>query len=182
MGAAVGDYDNDGHADFLVTGFRGSALYHNNGDGTFTDATRDAGIADSGWSTSASFVDYDRDGRLDLFIAHYVEYSLKVRQCDAPGAAVEYCAPSNFRRAASLLFHNEGHGRFRDVSVASMIASRRGPGFGVLAADFDGDGWPDLFISLNGWSGPMRDLLFHNDHGKFTNVSQKSGADDPGEN
>ena len=150
MGVAVADYDNDGHPDLLVTGFRGNRLYHNNGDGTFSDVTTAAGITDTEWSTSASFVDYDRDGRLDLFVTHYVEYTLKVKQCDTPGAKTEYCAPSNFHPTASCLFHNEGHGRFRDVSVESMIASKRGPGLGVLAADLNQDGWPDLYVANDG--------------------------------
>ena len=147
MGVASADYDNDGHPDLLVTGFDRTTLYRNNGDGSFTDVTLAAGVADRGWSTSASFADYDRDGKLDLFLTRYLDVPLRKRQCTVAGGETDYCAPTNFKPLRSRLFHNEGGGRFRDVSEASHVASAAGPGLGVTAADFNGDGRTDFYVA-----------------------------------
>jgi hypothetical protein len=173
MGAAVGDYDNDGHPDVLLTGFGHSTLFHNNGDGTFSDITKTAGIEDPGWSSSAAFIDYDRDGKLDLFVAHYLDFPLTAKQCATSTGETEYCAPSNFRPTASQLYHNQGRGRFRDVSAVSGIAAARGSGLGVTAADLDGDGWADLYVANDG----VASHLWINRHdGTFREAGVESGA------
>jgi hypothetical protein len=147
MGAAVGDYDNDGDSDLYVTSFGSNVLYRNNGNGTFTDVTGEAGVDDPRWSTSAAFVDYDRDGRLDLFVANYVDFTVATnRQCHTPSGARDYCSPLAYRGEPARLFHNEGRGRFRDVSRAAAIA-KPGPGLGVVTGDWNGDGWMDVYVA-----------------------------------
>lgn len=151
MGVAVGDYDNDGRPDVYITGYGHNSLFHNNGDGTFTDVTLLAGVKDSGWSTSATFFDYDRDGKLDLFVTHYVQFKFRKKQCFIEGLGLpDYCGPQNFHGSLSTLFHNEGNGRFVDVTKRSHIGSAAGPGLGVVARDFNGDGWPDLYVANDG--------------------------------
>ena len=151
MGVAVGDYDNDGHPDLYVTNFGSNVLYHNNGDGTFTDVTREAGVDDPRWSTSAAFLDYDRDGKLDLFVANYVDFTLKGnKKCYAPTGEPDYCAPAAYRPVPCRLFHNEGHGKFVDVTASSGIGSAFGPGLGVVCADFNGDGLIDIYVANDG--------------------------------
>jgi hypothetical protein len=151
MGAAVGDYDNDGDPDLYVTAFGPTALFRNNGDGTFTDVTDEAGVAEDRWSTSASFFDYDRDGDLDLYVANYLAFTVagNKRCFDAVGAR-DYCAPSLYRPVPDRLFRNEGGGRFRDVTDSAGITRADGPGLGVVAADFDDDGWADLYVANDG--------------------------------
>ncbi len=148
MGAATGDYDGDGFTDLYVTNFGGNVLYHNNGDGTFTGVTARAGVAVGRWSTSASFVDYDRDGDLDLFVLNYIDFTpANNKKCYAPSGERDYCTPKAYEPVASRLFRNDGGGRFTDVTVASKIGSSAGPGLGVVAADVNSDGWPDLFVA-----------------------------------
>ena len=157
MGAAVADYDNDGDLDLLVTTFGRNALFRNNGDGTFADVTEAAGIeraakdGDSGvprWNSSAAFFDYDRDGHLDLFIAAYVDFTVRGNKiCADPVGARDYCSPNAYRPVPSRLFHNEGNGRFADVSDAAGISRAYGAGLGVAAGDYNGDGWLDLFVA-----------------------------------
>ncbi len=145
MGAAVGDYDNDGYLDLFVTAFGPATLLHNNGDGTFTDVTSQAGVSDTQWSTSAAFVDYDRDGDLDLFVAHYVDFTLAGNKlCNDAAGARDYCSPRAFRPVPDRLFRNDGHGRFTDVTAAVGIDKAYGAGLGVASGDYNRDGWPDL--------------------------------------
>ncbi len=174
MGVAVGDYDNDGYLDLYVTNFGHNVLYHNNGNGTFTDVTRQAGVDDVRWSTSAAFVDYDRDGKLDLIVLNYVDFTLKGNKpCFAPTGERDYCTPKVYRPVPARLFHNEGGGRFVDLTAASGIGSAYGPGLGVAAADFNGDGWPDLYVA----NDTAANLLWLNKrNGTFEEAALASGA------
>jgi hypothetical protein len=157
MGVAVGDYDNDGHPDIYITNFGQNRLYHNNGDGTFTDVTEAAGVGGGGWSVSAGFFDYDNDGRLDLFVSRYLNWDFDRNiLCGTPFHS--YCRPDKYEGIANLLFHNEGAGRFRDVTAASGLAAAKGKGMGVAFNDYDGDGLTDVFVSNDG----MAQFLFHN--------------------
>jgi hypothetical protein len=154
MGVAIGDVNNDGHPDVLVTEYGGIRLFLNNGNGTFTDVTKQAGLHNPLWATSAAFVDYDRDGWLDLIVVNYVDYD-PTWSCTGPSGARDFCAPQRFAGTASKLFRNlgpvEGKAvRFQDVSFASGIGRVAGPGLGVVCADFNGDGWPDIFIANDG--------------------------------
>jgi hypothetical protein len=154
MGIAIGDFDNDGKPDVLITQYTGVRLFRNLGGMKFQDVTEAAGIRNPLWGASACFLDYDRDGRLDLFISNYIDYD-PAWDCTAPGGGKDYCAPSVFAGTCSKLFHNLGPGpggatRFEDVSLASGIARIPGPGLGVTVADFDGDGWPDIFVANDG--------------------------------
>jgi hypothetical protein len=174
MGVAVGDYDNDGHPDLYVTNLGHNTLYHNNGNGTYSDVSEAAGIAGSGWSTGALFVDYDRDGLLDLFVSRYVTWDFsKDIFCGLPqpgGRA--YCHPDQFQPTTHLLFHNEGHGKFRDVSKESGIAKSPGKGLGVALNDYDRDGWPDIVVANDSFP----EQLFHNKkNGTFEEVAVESG-------
>lgn len=148
MGVAVGDYNNDGRPDLYVTYFGGNVLYRNNGDGTFSDVTAQAGVAVDRWSTSAAFVDYDRDGKLDLFVLNYVNFTVQGNKaCFASTGEPDYCTPKAYHPVAARLFHNAGGGRFEDVTERSGIASTYGPGLGVVTGDFSGDGWPDIYVA-----------------------------------
>jgi len=148
MGAAAGDYDGDGHVDLYVTNFGPNQLLRNRGDGRFDDVTRRADVDDPRWSTSAAFLDFDRDGHLDLFVTSYVDFRVEAnRPCKAGTGRPDYCAPSVYRAEPDRLFHNRGDGTFEDVSGAAGILARYGNGLGVVSADFDGDGWVDLFVA-----------------------------------
>jgi hypothetical protein len=145
MGAAVGDYDNDGNLDLFVTGFGGTALLHNQGDGTFRDVTGQAGVADSLWTTSAAFLDYDRDGYLDLFVARYLDFSpASNKVCHDAVGARDYCSPRAYTPIPARLFHNNRHGGFDDVTAAAGVNKAFGAGLGVATGDNKGDGWPDV--------------------------------------
>ncbi len=148
MGAAVGDYDNDGDLDLYVTSFGPDSLFRNNGDGTFTDVTAQAGVSDPLWSTSAAFLDYDRDGDLDLFVANYLDFNVSSNKVchDAVGTR-DYCSPRAYRPVPDKLYRNEGNGRFTDVTEATGISKADGAGLGVTTGDYDGDGWPDLYVA-----------------------------------
>ncbi len=151
MGAATGDYDNDGDVDLYVTRFGGNALLRNNGNGTFANVTRESGADDPRWSTSAAFLDYDRDGDLDLFVCNYLDFTVRgSKQCLAPTGEPDYCAPNVYRAQPSRLFRNEGGGRFADATQAAGIGAAFGPALGVAAADFDGDGWIDIYVANDG--------------------------------
>jgi enediyne biosynthesis protein E4 len=148
MGAAVGDYDNDGYLDLFVTGFSANTLLHNNGNGTFSDATNQAGVSDTLWGASAAFVDYDRDGFMDLFVARYVDFTIAAnKQCTDSVGAKDYCGPRSYRPVPDRLFRNDGHSRFVDVTERTGIAKADGAGLGVSVGDYNGDGWPDLYVA-----------------------------------
>jgi len=172
MGVAVGDYDNDGYPDIYVTNYGKNILYHNNGDGTFSDVTAKAGVAGGGWSASAGFFDYDNDGKLDLFVTRYMDWDPKhSKTCG--GEWHTYCPPEEFPATTSILYHNRGDGTFEDVSQRSGIAAKKGRGLGVAFADYDDDGFTDIFVANDG----MQQFLFHNNgDGTFTERGLEAGA------
>jgi hypothetical protein len=178
MGAATGDYDNDGDVDLYVTNFGSNVLYRNNGDGSFTDVTREAGpsagLDDPRWSSSAAFVDYDRDGDLDLFVCNYIDFTVRGnKRCFAPTGEPDYCSPASYRPAPSRLFRNEGGGKFVDVTQTSGIGAAFGPGLGVTCADFNGDGLIDIYVANDG----AANLFWINKgDGKFEESGLMSGA------
>jgi hypothetical protein len=174
MGVAAGDYDGDGQIDLYVTAYGANTLYRNRGDGTFEDATKRAGVGGAGWSTSAGWLDYDRDGRLDLFVARYMDWDFERGNvfCGDPRFRA-YCHPDNFKGASNLLFHQKADGTFEDVSVASKIADPGGKGLGVAFADFDADGWTDIFVA----NDSVRQSLYRNrGDGTFEDVALLAGA------
>ncbi len=151
MGVASGDFDNDGFVDLYVTNYGSNQLLRNRGDGTFIDVTASAKVDDTAWSTSASFFDFDRDGWLDLFVANYVVFDLKRNpKCFATSSRRDYCGPSSFDGIADRLWRNRGDGTFEDVSTRSRIDGVKAAGLGVVAADFDEDGWIDLYVANDG--------------------------------
>ena len=174
MGAAVGDYDNDGDLDLFLTSFGPDALFRNNGDGTFTDVTATAGVSDELWSTSAAFVDYDRDGDLDLFVANYLDVALTDNKVcvDALGAR-DYCGPRAYRPVPDKLYRNEGNGRFTNVTDAAGIARADGAGLGVATGDFNLDGWPDLYVAND---ATPNQLWINRRDGTFADEGVLSGA------
>ena len=175
QGVAVGDYDNDGYPDLYVTGFGRAILYHNNGDGTFTDVTAKAGVADEGqWSTSAGWFDFDKDGWLDLVVTNYIQWTPENNQwCGErkPGYRA-YCNPNNYKGQKTRLFHNNHDGTFTDVSDKSGVGLLESKGMGVVLADFRNDGWQDIAIANDTWPN----FLFLNNHdGTFADSSLISG-------
>jgi len=174
MGVATGDFDNDGFIDLYLTSFGANQLLHNNGDGTFTDVTEKSGTSMTGWSVSAVFVDYDRDGWLDLYVGSYLRYTVEgATPCFSPSGARDYCTPNTYKPLPGRLFHNNRNGTFGDVTARSRIASEFGPALGVSAADFNGDGWVDLYVAND--SQPNQ--LWINQHdGTFRNTALLAGA------
>jgi hypothetical protein len=165
MGAAVGDFNNDGFPDLLVTGYDRCILYRNNGNGTFTDVTKEAGIVTPGWASSAVWFDYDNDGRLDLFICRFVEYNAAANKFCGNEKSGEryYCIPSVYPATRSWLFHNNGDGTFTGVSEKTRVASVLGKAWGVVATDVNNDGWMDLFVA----NDTVPNFLFVNEQGRF---------------
>jgi hypothetical protein len=180
MGGAVGDYDNDGWPDLYITCLGGNILYHNNGDGTFTDVTAKAGVADGRWSAGASFGDYDGDGFVDLMVANYVDFRLddlpqfgSTPYCKYRGVDVQ-CGPRGLKGAGDTLFHNNGDGTFSDVSKSAGVTDPNGYyGLGVIWADFNNTGRPDIYITND--STPK--FLYKNlGNGKFEEIGFESGT------
>jgi enediyne biosynthesis protein E4 len=172
MGVAVGDFDNDGYPDLYVTSYGKNVLYHNNGDGTFTDVTAKAGVAAGGWSVSAGFFDYDNDGHLDLFVTRYMDWDPDHNKI-CGGDWHTYCPPGVFPATSCVLYRNRGDGTFEDVSERSGIAAKKGRALGVSFADYDGDGFTDIFVANDG----MQQYLFHNNgDGTFKECALDSGA------
>src|ERR1700678_147848 len=181
QGVCAGDYDNDGWVDLFVTFWGHKVLLHNNGDGTFTDVTKKAGLwqENVNWSTGCAFVDYDRDGHLDLFIAHYVDLDLAHTPAPGSGESCQWkgipvmCGPRGLKGTYSQLYRNNGDGTFTDVSEKSGVA-KTAPFycFTALTGDFDNDGWPDIFVTCD--STP--NLFFHNNrNGTFTEQAVTAG-------
>jgi enediyne biosynthesis protein E4 len=165
IAVAAADYDNDGFIDLLVTGYGKAVLYHNRGNGTFEDVTKAAGINVERWSISSTWLDYDRDGCLDLFVGRYVQFDPKYR---AFYPADNYPGPLDYEADTNRLFHNDCKGHFSDVTEKSGIAQFKGRTMGVTAADFDGDGWPDIYVA----NDKTENFLFHNKHdGTFEEIA-----------
>jgi hypothetical protein len=174
-GVAVGDLNNDGYPDLLVTNYGPCLLYRNNGDGTFTDVTTEAGLKTDGWATSAVFFDYNRDGLLDIFICRYLEWNFSGNPyCGqrSPGGRA-YCHPDNFKAISNYLFKNNGNGTFTDVSEASGIKPKLGYGLGVCVADFNNDGWPDIYVANDAFP---QFLFINNGNGTFTETGTLAGV------
>ena len=177
----VGDYDNDGFDDLFVSYFGKNVLYHNNGDGTFTDVTDKAGVGGNGkrWNTGCAFVDYDRDGKLDLFVANYIDLDLATAPVPESGpclykGVMVACGPPGLKGGKNILFHNNGDGTFTDVSEASGILSSNGTfGLGVLTGDFDNDAWPDIYVAND--SSPSA-LYQNKKNGKFEDIAVIAGC------
>ncbi len=179
LGVTTGDYDNDGRTDLFVAGLRRSTLYRNKGDGTFADVTDAAGLGKPDakygpmWAVAASFLDYDRDGRLDLFVSHYVVWEpAKEPLCGNPKAP-DYCHPRQYEGLPNALFRNNGDGTFSDVSAAAGIRGHVGKGMGVAVADFDDDGWPDVFVAND--TQPAA-LFLNNGNGTFAEKAFERGV------
>ena len=179
MGVAAGDYDNDGFVDLYVTGFNRNQLFHNNGDGTFSDVTEKAGVngivAGRGkpWSVAAGWFDYNNDGLLDLFVVNYLDYSISTAHICETSNIVDYCSPNEYRGTPNILYRNNGDGTFTDVSEHSHISQNVGKGMGVAFADYDGDGFTDIFVSNDTFPSY---LLHNNGDGTFSDVALLAGV------
>jgi hypothetical protein len=181
QGVCIGDYDNDGWDDLFITYFGKNVLYHNNGDGTFTDVSQKAGVAGNGkrWNTGCAFVDYDRNGLLDLFVANYIDMDLATAPVPESGpclykSVMVACGPPGLQGGKNILYHNNGDGTFKDVSESAGIFSANGTyGLGVLTADFDNDGWPDIYVADDSTAS----ALYHNKkNGKFEDIAIEAGC------
>jgi len=174
MGAAVGDINNDGWPDLYITNLGANQMFLNNRDGTFTDVTNKSGTNDTRWSTSAAFFDYDRDGLLDLMVVNYALFSTAGSpRCYAATSARDYCTPRAFRPPGNRLFHNKGAGVFEDVTVSAGIAEEFGHGLGIVTADFDRDGWIDIYVAND---GDPNQLWINQRNGTFKNEALAAGA------
>jgi enediyne biosynthesis protein E4 len=175
MGVAVGDYDNDGYDDLFVTAMGQSRLFHNNGNGTFTDVTQKAGLmGPNEFSTSAAWVDYDKDGKLDLVIANYVQWSLQGDlYCTLDGKSKSYCTPESYKGTSVRLWHNRGDGTFEDATKKAGLSEPTSKTLGIAVLDYDGDGWPDLLFS----NDTQPNKLYHNNgNGTFTEKAIVAGV------
>jgi hypothetical protein len=175
MGVAVGDYDNDGYDDLFVTAYGQNHLFHNNGNGTFTDVTQKAGLeGPHEFSTSAAWVDYDRDGHLDLVVANYVQWTPEADlYCTLDGKNKSYCQPESYKGAAVRLWHNRGNGTFEDVTQRAGLGDATSKTLGVAVLDYDNDGWPDLLFSND--TQPNK-LYRNNGNGTFSEKAVLAGV------
>jgi len=173
LGCAVADYDNDGYPEIYITTVGKNRLFHNQGNGTFVDVTAKAGVADPGFSTSAVWFDYDNDGKLDLFVAHYVEWSVQSdRHCSLDGKHKSYCTPQTYKGQSSTLYHNKGNGVFENVTRHAGLYDPKSKSLGIALLDYDNDGWLDLFVAND--TEPNK--LYRNQHdGTFTDVALAAG-------
>jgi hypothetical protein len=174
MGVAAGDFDNDGCVDLYVTKLGSNQLFHNNCDGTFTDVTKPSGTESPGWSVSAAFVDFDRDGWLDLFVGHYLNYRIEANiRCFSLAGGPDYCPPHVYTAQPSRLYRNNHDGTFTDVTARAGLALQFGPALGIATADFNGDGWIDIYVANDG----QPNQLWINQHdGTFKNTALLAGA------
>ncbi|MEW6749681.1 MAG: CRTAC1 family protein [Candidatus Latescibacterota bacterium] len=173
MGAAVGDYDNDGDADLYVTNYGPNVLYQNQGDGTFRDVTAAAGVGDRGWGTGAAFADVDRDGDLDLYVANYMDFRLEANKECRQSTARAYCGPTAYPGQSGVLYRNDGDGPFADVTRQAGVHSDAGRQLGAVFADYDDDGDPDLFVA----NDRTANFLFRNrGDGSFEEVGALAGV------
>jgi hypothetical protein len=175
MGVAVGDIDNDGRPDLYLTKFDApNQLFRNNGNGTFTDISRRSGTDSTSWSVSASFVDIDRDGWLDLYVGHYLRYTLEGNtRCMSPSGEADYCTPDGYQPLPDRLYRNQRDGTFADVSARAQISRAFGPALGVSTADLNGDGWMDIYVANDG----KENQLWINRHdGTFENRALLAGV------
>ncbi len=176
FGVAVGDFNKDGFQDLFVTRLGGATLYRNSGNGTFSDVTVEKGLKIEGWATTTGFFDYDKDGRLDIFVARYADWDFESGKvyCGDPRPGYRaYCHPDNFKSSTNILLHQKADGTFEDVSVKSKIADSKGKGLGIAFADFDGDGWTDVFVA----NDKVDQQLFHNNgDGTFEELALTSGV------
>ena len=174
MGAAVGDINNDGLPDLYLTNLGANQMYLNKGDGKFVEVTKESGTDDPRWSTSASFFDYDRDGWLDLMLVNYADFSVtNSPNCYAATTARDYCTPRVFRAPGNRLFHNKGNGVFEDVTVAARVDKEFGHGLGIVTADFNDDGWIDIYVAND---GDPNQLWINQKNGTFINDALLAGA------
>jgi hypothetical protein len=174
MGVAIADYDNDGRDDVYITALDGDHLFHNEGNGKFRDVTKAAGIQNADFGTSAAWLDYDRDGKLDLFVANYVQWNPKIDLfCSLDGTAKSYCTPESYKGTRSRLFHNLGGGRFEDVAEKAGVGDPTSKSLGVTVLDYNGDGWPDLFVAND--TQPNK-LYRNNKNGTFTEEGMTAGV------
>ena len=174
MGVATGDFDNDGWVDLYRTAFGPNQLFHNNGDGTFTDVSDRTGTGDPRWSVSASFVDFDRDGWLDLFVGNYLDHSVDDRiRCYTRTGKRDYCGPRSYRPVPNRLYRNRRDGTFVDVTAEAQVAREYGPALGVVAADFNADGWADIYVAND---GEPNLLWINQQNGRFRNTALLAGA------
>ena len=174
MGVSIADIDNDGDKDIYLSNYGDNQMWINNGDGTFKDITKASGTTENGWSITATFIDYDKDGYLDLYVVNYVDYDISSPiRCKSYDGALDYCSPQGFKATSDTLYHNNKDGTFSNVTSQSGVISVKEPGLGVVAADFNKDGWMDMYVAND---GRPNTLWINNQRGGFVNKAMVSGV------